>query len=42
MKYSKIEELWLLYFNDSLFERGIITEEERNAMCIKIKNRRSY
>ena len=31
------DELWLMYFNDALFELGIITETERNRMIFKIK-----
>lgn len=33
------EQLWLTYFNDTLYAKGIITEEQRNKMRIKIKNR---
>jgi hypothetical protein len=33
------EELWLNYFNRVLFERGIITESERNRMTTLIANR---
>ena len=34
-----IEQFWLLYFNQFLFERGLITEEERNRMANRINNR---
>ncbi len=34
-----MEYLWLLYFNDSLFSMGLITEEERNKMNSKITDR---
>lgn len=33
------EQLWLTYFNDTLYAKGLITEEQRNKMRIKIKNR---
>lgn len=39
---KKFEELWLLYFNDSLFAKGIITEDERNAMSLKITAGKSH
>ena len=34
------EKLWLNYFNDSLFQQGIITEAERNRIKNKIENRK--
>lgn len=30
-------QLWLTYFNDTLFAQGFITESERNKMRMKIK-----
>lgn len=33
------QQLWLMYFNDALFARGMITEDQRNRMRIKIRNR---
>ncbi len=33
------EQLWLQYFNQVLFERGIITEQNRNRMIHKIDGR---
>lgn len=33
------QQLWLTYFNDTLFAKGLITEQQRNQMRIKIKNR---
>ena len=30
------EQIWLQYFNDTLFSRGIITEQERNRMSAAI------
>ena len=40
-KQSVLEKLWLTYYNDTLYEKGVITEEERNRMRIRIKNRAS-
>ena len=34
-----IEEAWLKYYNQVLFEKGIITERERNLMINKIDAR---
>ena len=28
--------LWLEYYNRTLYEKGIITEQERNKMALKI------
>lgn len=36
-----IEQLWLTYYNDTLFEKGLITEDERNQMLRMIQNRTS-
>jgi hypothetical protein len=36
-----MENLWLSYFNDTLFAKGVITESERNRMRVKIKARRA-
>lgn len=36
------EELWLNYYNNVLYERNIITEQERNRMSILINNRKSH
>lgn len=36
---SVMEQLWLTYYNDTLYEKGVITEDERNKMRIKIKSR---
>ena len=38
-KQSVIERLWMTYYNDTLYAKGMITEEQRNKMRIKIKNR---
>lgn len=40
-KQSVLEKLWLTYYNDTLYEKGLINEEERNKMRIRIKNRAS-
>lgn len=34
------EKLWLNYFNDTLFQQGIITEAERNRIKNKINSRK--
>lgn len=39
-KQSIIEKLWLIYFNDTLYEKGLITETERNRMANKIHARK--
>lgn len=36
-----IEQLWLTYYNDTLFAKGLITEDERNQMVRMIQNRTS-
>lgn len=33
------QQLWLTYYNDMLFVKGLITEEHRNRMRLRIKNR---
>ena len=38
-KQAIIEQLWLTYFNDTLYEKGLITEDQRNKMRTKIKIR---
>ena len=38
-KESVIQRLWLTYYNDTLFDKGVITEEERNRMRVAIKAR---
>ena len=39
-KQSFGERLWLSYFNYYLYEKGIITESERNRMIAKIESRK--
>lgn len=36
---ATIQQLWLTYYNDTLYAKGLITEDQRNRMRIKIKNR---
>lgn len=38
-KKEEADKLWLLYFNRRLFEKGIITEPERNRMMQEITRR---
>ena len=38
-KQAVMEQLWLTYYNDTLYARGLITEEQRNKMRVRIKNR---
>ena len=39
-KQSLTERLWLAYFNNYLYEKGIITESERNKIIVKIDSRK--
>lgn len=38
-KKTFVEEAWLIYYNQVLFEKGMITERERNLMINKIDAR---
>ena len=38
-KKAIVEEAWLKYYNQVLFEKGMITERERNLMINKIDDR---
>lgn len=38
-KQAIVEQLWLTYYNDTLFAKGIITEEQRNRMRLMIRHR---
>ena len=38
-KKAFVEEAWLKYYNQVLFEKGMITERERNMMINKIDAR---
>lgn len=41
IKKTQAEKLWLLYFNNYLYEHGVITEKERNRMIHSINSRKS-
>ena len=41
-KQAAAEAMWLNYYNTVLYEKGIITEQERNRMARKIAARISY
>ena len=38
-KNAIFEQLWLTYYNDTLFSKGLITEDQHNKMRIMIKSR---
>ena len=38
-KPAVIEQLWLTYYNDTLFAKGVITEDQRNKLRVMIKSR---
>lgn len=38
-KQAIAESTWLNYFNQILYEQGIITESQRNKLSLKIDNR---
>ena len=40
-KQYMAEQFWLLYYNQTLFEKGLITEQERNRMVHRINNRKA-
>ncbi len=35
-KEQAARQIWLLYFNRTLLERGVITEKQHNQMKVKI------
>jgi len=37
-KEQAARQIWLLYFNRTLLERGIISEKQHNQMKIKIQS----
>jgi len=39
-KQNVVEQIWLNYFNQTLFEKGLISEKERNRMKLKIESRK--
>ena len=41
-KKNTAEQIWLQYFNNVLFEKGLITEQDRNKMANEIKSRKSF
>ena len=38
-KQAVIEQRWLTYYNDTLFAKGVITEDQRNKLRVMIKSR---
>lgn len=40
-KRQVAETIWLHYFNQELFKRGIISERDRNRMSLRVENRKS-
>ena len=38
-KLAVIEQLWLIYYNDTLFAKGMITQEQHQGMQLMIKSR---
>lgn len=38
-KQAVIEQLWLTYYYDTLFAKGLITEEQHNKMRLMTKSR---
>ena len=41
LKRQAVEKAYLLYYNQVLFEKGLITEQERNRMIHRINSRGS-
>lgn len=39
-RVSLCKRLWLAYFNSYLYEKGLLTESERNKMILKIECRK--
>ena len=39
LKQQAIEKAYLLYYNKVLFEKGMISEQERNRMILQINHR---
>lgn len=37
-KEQTARQIWLLYFNRTLLERGVITEKQHNQMKVKIQS----
>lgn len=38
-KLAVIEQLWLIYYNDTLFAKGMINQEQHQRMQLMIKSR---
>lgn len=38
-KQTVIEQLWLTYYNDTLYAKGLIDKDQRNKLSIMIRNR---
>jgi len=38
-KQQLAERLWLIYFNDTLFAKGLITDKEHSRMKLRILSR---
>lgn len=41
-KKNTAEQIWLQYFNNVLFEKGLITEQDKNKLANTIKSRKSF
>ena len=39
-RQNVIDKLWLNYFNDTLFDKGLISEDDRNRMRNRINQRK--
>ena len=39
-KQNAVEKMWLHYYNNSLFEKGLITEIEHRKMKVSINSRK--
>jgi len=39
-KQDLAAQLWLSYYNQVLYEKGLITEQERSRMALKINSRK--
>ena len=42
IKKNTAEQIWLQYFNNVLFEKGLITEQDKNKLANTIKSRKSF
>ena len=38
----RAEKLWLVYFNQYLYEQNIITETQRNRLALQIESRKDF